>query len=242
MAEASGSRCGGAACPSLDQLSDAELVEALLKEECAGPLWQLVRIRLAAYAVPVLHRMFLDGTIVEQTGKLGRPVVPTSEEWHDLTSGPDDRSDLIHEAVCRALEIFRDRAVLGRRWDPQRQTKLTTYFVNSCLLVLPNVVRAWRNRRKATCHTVPLGLDWSEIAGTEPGTTGDPVDDLVRAEEIEDEIARMPEKLAKAARMWMRTEQSWAEIARALGISARALEGLMHRYRTNHQRRTEDDQ
>ncbi len=222
--------------------SDAELVDALLRERCAGPCWLLVRAKLAGYAVPCLHRMILDGTLVTKMAALGRPVTPTDAEWRALREHADDRVDLVHEAVCLGLELFRDRGVLREKWDPQRETSLRTYFVNGCLLVLPNVLRAWRRSRSHTVPTVALDLESirMHVEADPRSALPDIVDQLIHTEELEAELDRMSEKLAAAVRMRLETEWSWTEIAPRIGISPRALEGLLHRHRKDYHRRAED--
>lgn len=228
----------------LSGLTDAELVAGLRRDGCTGVRWALARERLAGYAIGTLQRMFLDGTLIWHTTSLGRPVRFTEAEGADLRSNADDRANLVHEAVYQGLVLVHDEAVLGRKWDPARGASLSTYAVNACLLTLPNIARAWRTARKAVPPTA--SLDSADIRAAIDADSRraqpDIADRMVTAAEFEAEIARMHPDLQRAARLRCTTEQSWAEIAQALGLSPRVLEGLMHRHRKKYRRGTEEGQ
>ena len=159
---------GGQVLPAVSNL---ELVARLRKNGCSGVLWLQTVDRLVGYGVGTLHRLLLDGSINAKLARLGRPVQLSAAELEHLAVSQEERDDLVRDAVFTGLLLLRDRGITDGTWSPERGADLMTYFVNACLLALPNIVGSWRTRRAKTPPTVL----WRRHAVRDVADVADPV-------------------------------------------------------------------
>lgn len=124
-------------------VADRDWLDALRRDGFAGPRFEMLKTGLAGYGLPVIRALIRTRRIFPLTYQRGRPVTcPETVRLH-LDGHPDDRQELALDVIAEALRLFRDHALIGRRWDPSRGASLTTYFVGAGISVFPNVFRRW---------------------------------------------------------------------------------------------------
>jgi len=227
---------GGPSAAELD--ADARLVDTLAQVGCQGPLWVRTAHRLAALGIGTLNRIILEGRLETESAALGRPIRLRPDELATVLADDHQREELVHEAVVKALDLFRRRTVLGGVWTTTGGARLDTYFVNGCVMALANPVRAWlRAYREAVLIDLcaPDVLD-AVRAAREDHESGaaDPVDALLEYEDTAAVLEWLGPVLGNAAFLRIHTGWSWREIAPAVGLSPKALERRLHHFRDSH--------
>lgn len=225
--------------PSAAELdADARLVDALAQVGCQGPLWARTVQRLAGLGIGALNRIILDGRLEAESAALGRPIRLRPDELATLLADDHQREELVHEAVVKALDLFRRRTVLGGVWTTTGGARLDTYFVNGCVMAMANPVRAWlraHRERVVVDACAPGALDAIRAAREdhEPGAA-DPVDELLDHEDTVSVLEWLGPVLGNAAFLRIHTGWSWREIAPAVGLSPKALERRLRHFRDSH--------
>jgi hypothetical protein len=224
---------GGQVLPAVSNL---ELVVRLRKSGCSGVLWLQTVDRLVGYGVGTLHRLLLDGSINAKLARLGRPVQLSAAELEHLAASQEERDDLVRDAVFTGLVLFRDRGIADGTWSPERGADLMTYFVNACLLALPNIVGSWRTRRARTPPIVPhhVELESFAMAGDDPSLRA--LDDAA----LDALLASLPPQIARVARTVACDGITWAAACRRHSVSPRMVEGHLRRLRRSQLPRSED--
>jgi DNA-directed RNA polymerase specialized sigma24 family protein len=130
--------------------------------------------------------------------------------------------------------------LLTGAWSAEKGASLNTFYVGACLFAFPNVFQRWAGERRRSApliltETPPEELPvWSPQGGN---LDLDPAVSAVSALAVETELAAMPERTQQVAAMLVNEGASFAEIGEKLGMSARAVEGILYRYRVEARRR-----
>lgn len=222
----------------LPELSNVELVARLRKSRCTGVLWTRAVDRFVSCGVRTLRKQIADGSVNAKLVELRRPVHLTIVEREHLRAHPDERDDLVLDAVFAGLLLLRDRGILDGRWDPAKGADLMTYFVNACLLGLPNPVGTWRTRRAAQPRITASDPD--DLAAAFADLEADPALRSQDGADLEALLATLPPEIADVARLVACEGMTWAEACRRHGVNPRVVEGHLRRYRRR-PRRTEAD-
>src|SRR5262249_7608293 len=126
---------------------DLKLYQRLIDSEFVGHDSEQVASQLVGYAWPVLRGWISRGDIYRECGRVRRPGFPTEAERDYLKRYPEEIEDLVKDTIAEAWDLFRRCGVRGlNRWDPDRGTALTTYFVGTCKLAFPKVFRGWQRK------------------------------------------------------------------------------------------------
>lgn len=109
-------------------------------QKLLAALWEI--------ALPALIHM-INSRRITTAGPIRQSIPLTHEEWEYLTSshGTDDRRDLACEMILAGISRFLDVVVTSARWDEQ-QSRLSTYFINGCLVHKSKVLTDWATRRR----------------------------------------------------------------------------------------------
>jgi hypothetical protein len=221
----------------LAELSNVELVARLQKSGCTGVLWTRAVDVLVSYGVRTLRRQVADGTVNAKLDELRRPVHLTGAERDHLRAHPEELDDLVLDAVLAGIVLLRRRTIVDGRWDPGKGADLMTYFVNGCLLGLPNPVGTWRTRRARMPRTVDYTADDAAVLAD---LAADPSLRAQHVADLETLIATLPVEIAGVARLVACDGVTWAEACRRHGVSPRVVERHLHHYRRR-SRPTEND-
>jgi DNA-directed RNA polymerase specialized sigma24 family protein len=199
--------------------ADEQLHDRLRAVVCAGPLWNQVAVELVRYGWSVMSAWLNTGIIANKCWEKGRPV----ELPHDWTI--QDREDLVSDAVAEGLEMFR-QAVLTDRWKPEKGASLRTYFLGSCVLAFPNVLRRWNSDRRRYSRA---GVRWAREP-TEHGFGVEPVELLVAVHALKSLIGDENQR-DQAIRFLCFHGYTPMEIAEILGMKPGAVNTALYRMR-----------
>lgn len=217
------------------RLADRELIDRLARDDFEGPEYDVFEDALAAYALPVLRGWMYTGYVFTLTAKRGWPLYPTELELDRLRSDSDLRSDLAAFTVARALPFFREHALLNGNWSVEGGANLTTYFTGACTQIFPNEFRRHRREHNKLGHVVlheDHNLDTSVTASDDPGRII--IGDLWVREVL---AGHAPKQRAVVELTLVGYTQ--IEIGEMLGMTDRAVEGVMYRFRKAMQERGE---
>lgn len=214
---------------------DDLLYHLLSDEEFAEHAFEVLAVALVGYAYRVLYGWMGSGFIYRQCAQQGWPVWPTDAERSCLYSQPDEVHDIINETLGEALVQLRRHAISGEnKWDPAGGSALSSYFVGACVQRFPNVYRRWSREFRRRPPTESYSVDDRSVAQLK---SADDVEQLiVSATQTREMLTTMPPNVRAIVELRM-AGHGYAEIARRTGAgSARAVEGVLHRYRTQQQR------
>ena len=219
---------------------DARLYQAVVDAGFRGPQWEELSSVLLKYGLAVVDGWLRTGYIFTKAAKQGRPVFPQHWELTRLQSEKDLRTGLADEVVALTLIQFREIGIAGRGWHPDGGAGLGTFFVGGCVLAFNNVFNRWRRHEKRwNMHspTAPSDLtDYHDGVAVsaiqrvpamyaEPGQAAADGDYLDRVFNELNDVERVIVELTDEG-------YSQEEIGEMLdGLSARAVEGRLHRLR-----------
>ncbi|MFI6100807.1 hypothetical protein ACIA8G_35105 [Lentzea sp. NPDC051213] len=230
-----------AAVSLLRRAKDAILVEQLAAAGFAGPKYEVFEAELVAYALPILRSWLRRGLIFEYCMQRGRPVTVNAMDRAYLAENLEERLGLAGETIARALPVFREHALIQGGWTQEGGASLPTYFVGATLNEFPNVFRKWRGERDAWRHAHGYGLNADDLGGQPFGTDGeDPGESVVSRQFVVDTLSGMPDNLREVAVRMVLGDESQAEAGEAAGLTERAVEGRLHRYRNERARRRDE--
>lgn len=216
--------------------ADKQLIEHLATGGFAGPSYDRFASELAKYAVAVLCGWMHSGYVFRLMARRGFPLGPSERELDELHRDADVRQELAVIVVAVALRRFRERALAGGGWKPDRGASLTTYFVGTCLTVFPGEFRRYRaesRRWRAQDAADARDSAWQFDAAT------DPADVVLGEMRVRDDLARMDGRTRGIVALRMDGYRQ-EEIAEMLGEhSVRAVEGVLYRWRARESRLTD---
>ncbi len=203
---------------------------ALASQLC--PEYEVLANRLFEYAVPLFKNLLRTGAIKKELLDRSLPIGLTSDDYERLHTSMAARDGLAVTVVIAGEQYFRQTVIPNMKWRVDGGASLETFFVNGCLLHFAASVRSWRKEHP----------EWSRPPGSirtneEPSEAiVDPrADDMMAAVENRDLIDRlmaMAPPIVKSIMFLLLQGFSFAEIGERLGLSARAVEGRLHRFRT----------
>jgi DNA-directed RNA polymerase specialized sigma24 family protein len=214
------------------RLRDVEILNDLALTNFAGPGYEMFAAELCAYGYPVIMSWLRRGVIFKLCTEKGRPIMASDEERAELADSYEERLELAMETTARALNYFRQEVLLKGGWKLHGGATLTTYFVGACLLAFPNIYRQWqRQRQRWNAGQVRAQMndpDASFFLNDRVGS--DPAEEVIRQDVIVRALRSMPRQTMEAAALVL-AGRSYEAAGEQLGISPRAVEGLLYRCR-----------
>jgi DNA-directed RNA polymerase specialized sigma24 family protein len=220
---------------------EQRLYELLACDQFQGPHYEIFISELAAYGIGVINSWLRKRVIFQYCANRGRPL-PGGAQHKDLASADsDEREELAIEAVAEGLQFFRKHTLLQGRWDPDGRASLKTFFIGACMLRFPTVWRRWLagtadGGRHDGLRVVSVA-NVGELVG-DPASRHQPETEVLARERFEQELAAVPDDLRYVAWRIAHDDATVVEIADALGVSARSLEGKFYRHRKRVAQRT----
>jgi DNA-directed RNA polymerase specialized sigma24 family protein len=209
--------------------ADRELVAVLAASGFAGPQYDRFRDELAKYGVSVLRGWMSSGYIFHLLARRGLSLGPTEEEIGELHGDADLRDELAVMVVAVALRQYREQALLGGGWQADGGASLTTYFMGACLSAFPNEFRRHRTQKRRW-----RAQDTADAAlAAAKQTAADSADAVAGDLRVRAELARLEPRTRAIVALSLDGYRQ-EEIAEMLGEnSARAVEGVLYRWRSN---------
>ncbi|AGB27250.1 hypothetical protein Mycsm_07154 (plasmid) [Mycobacterium sp. JS623] len=110
-----------------------------------GPRWKELVTVLAEYGLGVIEGWLITGQIYTELRDRHRGVKATGIDKHLLRTDETLRQDLADAVVTAALLKFQEETAAGRGWHEDGGAAITTFFINTCLLVFGNEFRTWQS-------------------------------------------------------------------------------------------------
>ncbi|MET8997165.1 hypothetical protein [Amycolatopsis sp. NPDC004169] len=231
--------------------ADRDLVEQLRADGFTGPRFDLFQRMLVSYGIPVIRSWITRRLIYDLCAAHGRGMKALApdevREYLAGRAGQDDRVELALETVAIALKMFRERALLGGQWSPEKGAALGTYFIGACLLAFPNVFRSWVREYKRWQPVQRYGLPDSageqlkdRRQSLDRGFDEDPADVACGRALVLNHLHLLREQPAATVYVVAAVVlqgKSYAEVGSEVGLSAEAVKQRLYRYRIELQRR-----
>ncbi|MFK0202739.1 RNA polymerase sigma factor [Streptomyces lavendulae] len=177
---------------------------------------------LAQYASPMITTWIASGVIFSKVYRLtGLRMHVTAE----MPGDTDTAGELAGITVAVALRTFREKLIQGKGWDPERGTRARTFFVGQCLLCFPDEYRRW-NRDSRMGAVLPL----PDLDDARARQINDPVF-LTEIRSDADELLKRADTRTRSVLIAVAYGLSHPEIADQLGLTPKAVEMLLYRFR-----------
>lgn len=196
------------------------------------PEYQVLANRLFAKAVPLFKSLLRTGLIKKALLDRSLPNGLTSDDYERLHTSMAARDALAITIVIAGEDYFRRTVIPSMKWNADGGASLETYFVNGCLLHFAASVRSWRKEHSEWAVTPVAGTAWEDPSDAVADPQADAMMDAVENRDLIDPLAALAPPMVKTIMLLMLEGLSFAEIGERLGISARAVEGRLHRFRT----------
>ncbi|MBO3732764.1 RNA polymerase sigma factor [Glycomyces niveus] len=211
------------------RLADEALVGKFAADDFSGPAYRNFQIELVRYGLAVMRAWLYSGRAFTLLNERQIWLRPTVWELERLHRDPDARGEIADFTIARALPIFEEKALRQGGWQASGGASLPTYFIGSSLYQVPNPFRQWsrheRRHSQLELHEAPEPA--ATYQNVDPATQACNNDMLLRT------LNRVPEKQRQALLLSTKGYRQ-SEIKEILGLtSERAVEGLIHRARTN---------
>jgi DNA-directed RNA polymerase specialized sigma24 family protein len=214
-------------------VADKELLATLQAQGLQGRDWDRFVEVLARYGYQVIRAWVRNGTIFSKCRLRGwGQLDPPSD---DRPWGVDEAEELALETVGIAIVKYRDTVLAANRWTPEGGATLKTFFVGQCLIRFTNVYRHWLVETRPGPQ--PGGPAWKPLdelsSSQHPHASGD-LDDPARTVVSRLEVAHELEQLdprTRAVLCGIAQDHSYQELAAMLGVSVKAVDGLLARHR-----------
>ncbi|MDQ7906144.1 hypothetical protein RB614_16655 [Phytohabitans sp. ZYX-F-186] len=197
-------------------------------EGFAGRTYEAVATELAKHSAKVLLGFIYSGHIHVVLQEVGRPVPGLTQTLHEMTR--DEIEHLVGLTITHALRLFRRNALEGYGWRPGGETRMATYFVNTCKLCFSNAYREAVNHRRPKEETPVDSIpDQAGITTIDVGERPGALREVMDERGIRGVQATITELTIEG--------YTQEEIADKLGTTPRAVEGKLRRLREKLRRR-----
>jgi RNA polymerase sigma factor (sigma-70 family) len=202
--------------------ADRQLRDTLREASYTGPAYAVFEAELAAYGREVMTVLIATGLIFVRCKEDGYPLLM-------LPIPADDREDLVQETVGKALASFKRNGLERGGWKPEKGRSLKGYFTHTLFGQFSNIwKKRVRDQQDRAEHCGP-SLDELPVGTRLPGA--DPADIYALREEVRRALAGIGHERTRVTLAMTELGFTQDEIAEILGVTRRAVEGYMRRYR-----------
>lgn len=196
------------------------------------PEYEVLANRLFSYAVPLFKSLLRTGAIKKELLDRSLPIGLTSDDYERLHTSMAARDALAVTVVIAGEEYFRRTIIPNMKWNADGGARLETFFVNGCLLHFATSVRSWRKEHPEWTRPLTTTGANEEPSEAIADPSADDMMDAVENRDLIDRLVAMAPSVVKSIMLLSLEGYSFAEIGEHLGLSARAVEGRLHRFRT----------
>ncbi|WP_432923165.1 helix-turn-helix domain-containing protein [Microbispora sp. CA-135349] len=212
--------------------AERRLVEILRADGFEGERWKKLTTRQLEYGQPIMESWLRTGKIFKHAQRYRRPVYRHTGDYEAMR---DDLDQLCADVLLEGLEVFR-RALMAGKWNPDRGSTLAEYYIGSCLCGFAKVFHQWwrsRSLNEATDHYGLIPEEAGEYEAHWPTSRlREPEGDAVIQDQISRLMAQAPDDTVRGVLVRRAMGYSQKEAAAAYGLSERAAEGRLRRYRS----------
>lgn len=205
---------------------DAKALRAVADDGFTGPLYDKLIDRLIRYALPVMRGLVRSGRIFAECYRRNNHI----KIFRPVSWAEQDQEDLALQAVAAAVRRFHYRTTSGRGWRRDGGATLATYFAGMCIDEFPNQFRAWLDKHKKRIER-ELPLEFRSVDDRYQNEGVFQPEDAVIAREAAEHSLRPLTPMQRRAVVMDGLGFTRKEIAHNMGLSVRAVEGLVRRGR-----------
>ncbi|GGO94061.1 hypothetical protein GCM10011584_34230 [Nocardioides phosphati] len=210
----------------LDPEKAEDLMARAIADGCGSPSYITLREHLWAYALPVMKDALRTGKIKTMLEKHSVIQAVSSSDRVALHSDLEARDALAVDVVAAGEQHFRDVTIERERWRPDGGSSIETFFVTGCLFAFPKAYRAWSRER--VDRVVAIAKRYPEAFA--PGASADTAQMAVDRELLRTAI-RLADDETRAILALLAAGSTHAEVGEVVGLSARAVEGRVYRFK-----------
>jgi hypothetical protein len=215
---------------------DRKVVEFLTGDDVPEERFTKLSGRLMGYAWPILLRWMNTKEIFDLCKRARKPLrEDAAMDWTD-----DDRKGMATDTVIVAWEYFRTTALTKGGWKPDRGASLQTYFVGACILCFADVYGKWRRAHLLDRAMDELPTDEDKVLALSRNHPLDPCQQAVIQDEVRRAIGPMDDQLRRLVGL-RAIGYPQHEAAEQIGITAKAAERRLARYRKRLDHQAEDE-
>ncbi|GAB3244333.1 helix-turn-helix domain-containing protein [Kineosporia babensis] len=193
------------------------------------PEYEVLAQRLYRYAVPVLKSMLRTGRIRQALADRGLPSGGlTATDTIRLHSSMEARDALAIGLIIAGEHLFRTRVIPESKWKADGGASLETFFLTGCLMRFSDTVSKWRSEHPA--WSVCVSDD--ELAALVRDVEPDPAQQIADRGLLQ-QIERFASPTVRQILQLLGHGLSATEISDQLGMSPRAIEGQLYRFRSS---------
>ncbi len=223
------------------RLEDYDLIEQVRYELAAGDEHKNSRQAyyqlfddLWLYAWPVLQAFIRTHKMPQVLARYApeRSVSIKPEDMWVLSHSADERMELAIDVIYKAVGVFEKSAVRGQRWSPTGGASLRTWFIGTCALSFPRAYMTWSANRADRLVDVARQheINFDDLGGRLVEGLGDLSGLAILRRDLQKLVDQAQPETQFILGMLMQ-EKTHAEIAAARGLSVRAIEGRIYRWR-----------
>ncbi len=223
------------------RLEDYDLIEQVRYELAAGDghknsrqsYYQLFD-DLWLYAWPVLQAFIRTHKMSQVIARYARDrsVSIRPEDMWVLSHSADERMELAIDVISKAVGEFEKSAVRGERWSPTGGASLRTWFIGTCALNFPHAYRTWSKKRSDRLVGIARQheINFDDLGGRMVEGLGDPSGLAILRRDLK-KLVDHAQPDTKVILGLLMQEKTHAQIAAELGLTIRAVEGRIYRWR-----------
>jgi DNA-binding phage protein len=187
-----------------------------------GREYEEFKNELTRYGLDVMTGWLRTGKIFTKMREagFGLPLPP------DGALDRDAQDELAGETVTMALYRFHHDVLLGRRWDPSKGARLTTFFIGQCKIRFANIYRAWLDKEVPSKMLFDPAADDSLLDSMAPAVDSPEWKAVARSYVRRGVRAINDHRVHRALEMIAR-DRPQSEIARELGMTEKAVERML---------------
>jgi hypothetical protein len=195
------------------------------------PEYQVLASRLVRPAIHTFKELLRTGKITKQLLDRRLPIGLTSDDYIRLHTSMPARDALAIGVVIAGEDYFRRTVIPSGKWSADGGARLETYFINGCFLHFASAVREWKREHPEWTGIIAYksAPDESADLAADPESDG-----LMETVENRDLIRRLMAKaspLDRSIMVLILEDATFSQIGEKLGLSTRAVEGRLYRFR-----------
>ncbi|WP_410540134.1 hypothetical protein [Streptomyces sp. KL2] len=153
---------------------DADRVNELALSDFRGPEYEVFRNELCRDSMPILRGMLRNGNLIrlaqQRFENKGIRFWVHPDDVALLHRSPEDRDEIIVDALLGALKTFRRKALVAGGWNPNHRGSrgvccLTTFFIGQCIWEFRRAYVKWAKQRMKITRQEAAQRDPSALFG-----------------------------------------------------------------------------
>jgi DNA-directed RNA polymerase specialized sigma24 family protein len=214
---------------ALDRTTAEDLIAQVRMEGgFSSSAYKTLSEHLWGYAMPVIKDSLRTGKMPKMLLERGIHQFISASDRVALHTSLEARDDLAIDIVTAGEAHLKAITIPKNRWKPDEGASIETFFITGCLFQFPSVYRKW-SKERTDHHSVLVGLLPETFA---PATSTSDTAETAVNREMAHAVLREADDTTRAILALLAADHTYAEVGEAIGLSERAVEGRVYRFRT----------